>query len=502
MGLKSAEYRRLDATALADLIRRKEITPLEALNAALTEIERWQPGLNALVWQDAEKARDQAVRITSSLPFAGVPLLLKDTSPHDLAGAPTRDGSAVHRNRVASRNSYLVDKLLEAGFVTPGRTNVPEFCLKAITEPKAYGPTRNPWDRSRTPGGSSGGSAAAVAAGIVPVATASDGGGSIRIPAAYCGLFGLKPSRGRVSNGPDLAEVWNGLSCNHVLTRSVRDSAALLDVLSGACPGDPYDVTRINGSFARATEKPTGRLRIAVSTESPLGGPVHPDHERAVQDTAALLQDMGHEVEAAQPDVDGHQVMACYLMVYFGHMAAELAAIRSRHGAQAVNLVEPDTRVLGLQGETYSAGDYVRYHRLWNDFARNVGEFFTRYDLFLTPTTAQPPSRIGEQDSSLIEVAGSRLAANLGLGKLVRASGTVTKQAFAALSRVPFTQLSNFCGTPAMSVPMGRCEDGRLPCGVQFMAARGEDALLLQVAHQLEQAHPWPTLAPEQDASS
>lgn len=495
MALTPDEYRNRDATALAELVRDGELSPVEVTEAALTEIERLQPHLNALVWQDFDRARSRAAQTNTAGPFAGVPLLLKDTSPHHLAGAPTADGCRVHRRRIMQRNSYLVDRLLDAGFVVPGRTNVPEFCLKATTEPQAFGATRNPWDTDRIPGGSSGGSAAAVASGMVPLATASDGGGSIRIPAAYCGLFGLKPSRGRVSQGPYLAETWNGLSADHVLTRTVRDSAAVLDILAGPEPGDPYGIGAPPASFAELSEREPGRLRIGFSTTSPLGGAVHPDHVRAVQDAARELEGLGHHVEEAEPAVDGHRVAACYLMVYFGHVAAQLSAIRAEHGDRAASKLEADTQMLALLGETYSASDYVRHQLMWNEFARAAGDYFTRYDLYLTPTTAQPPAHIGEQDTPALEAMGSRIASSLQLGRLVRATGMVTRLAIDSLRRVPFTQLANFCGTPAMSVPLARCEQGRLPCGVQFMAARGDETILLQLARQLESTGSWETMA-------
>ena len=491
MALSRTEYRKLDATGLAELIRSGEVSAREVVDAALTEIEAQNPQLNALTWQDHEQARRRADVMPMDRPFAGVPLLLKDTAPHDLAGAPTTEGCAAYRERIVADNAWFTRNLLDAGFVVPGRTNVPEFCLKATTEPRAFGPTRNPWDPDFIPGGSSGGSAAAVASGMVPLATASDGGGSIRIPAAYCGLFGLKPSRERISQGPYRSEIWDGLSSDHVLTRSVRDSAAVLDVLAGEGPGDPYGIRAPEDSFARLAQRGPGRLRIAFSTRSPLGGEVHPDHVRATREAARLLTELGHEVEETEPEVDGHAVAACYLMVYFGHMAAEASRIRFDYGNSALSLLEADTRALALLGDTYSAGEYVRYRAQWNDFARALGDFFGRYDLYLTPTTAQPPTRIGEQDTPLLDAVGSRTMASLGLGRLVRASGRVTRLAVNALTRVPFTQLANFCGAPAMSVPMGWSEQDRLPCGVQFTGARGEDALLLQLATQLEQAAPW-----------
>lgn len=496
MALNSNQYRNMDATALAAAIRDGQLSAQEVLEQAWQEVDFWQPKLNALVWQDRERTSKQLLQYDPAAPFAGVPLLLKDTGPNHLAGAPTADGCGAHRHRIMERNSYLVDRLIGAGFIILGKTNVPEFCLKGTTEPQAFGPSRNPWSTEHITGGSSGGSAAAVAAGMVPVATATDGGGSIRIPAAYCGLVGLKPSRGRVSAGPHVGQQWDGMSADHVLVRSVRDSAAILDVLAGAEPGDPYQAIPPAQSFLASMEQDPGKLRIALDTRSPLGGEVDPELRRVTEMTAEKLAAMGHTVEHASPEVDGTLVARCYLMMYAGQVACELENIRQLYGANGLKQTELDSQVLALLGRSFSAGDYAQHLRHWNTLARGFAALFNQYDLYLTPATAQPPARIGEQDLPLSEVLGAKLVTRLGAGRLLRATGMVDKMAQQALQRVPFTQLANFCGTPGISLPMGMCANNTLPCGVQLVAQQGQEALLLQVARQLEQQSDWQTLAP------
>lgn len=492
--MEQKDYRRLDALALADCIRDGVITPEQAVDLAAEQLERWA-ALNATTWLDLDGARRQAREVDRSLPFAGVPLLLKDVRPHDHAGMPTSDGCSVHRERVMDAHSDLVRRLVAAGFVILGKTSTPEFALKATTEPRAFGPCRNPWDTQRIPGGSSGGSAAAVAAGIVPVATASDGGGSIRIPAAYCGLFGLKPTRGRVSQGPLLGALWDGLTCDHVLTRTVRDSAALLDVLAGPSALDPCRPEPPPHSFLEASRREPGPLRIALWRDSPLGGPVDPDHLSVLEEMVDVLHRLGHRVTVAAPDYDGRALARCYLMIYAGHMAAEAARIRHQHGAAALRRMELDSRVLAALGESHSAGDYVRARQSWPSFARALVEVFRDADLVLSPTTAQPPAAVGEQALPALEAVGARLTLALRLTRLMRATGMVERLAVEQLARVPFTQLANFTGVPACSVPAGRTRAG-LPVGVQFMAPAGREDLLFSLAAQLERAHPWPLVAP------
>ena len=494
MPIDCQHYRSLDATALAAAIRAGECSAAEVLEQAFQEADHWQPLLNCLVWQDRQRARQQLAQADRNAPFYGVPLLLKDTPPNHLAGAPTSDGCGALKNRVMDRNSYLVDRLQAAGFIIFGKTNVPEFCLKGTTEPVAFGATRNPWSSNHITGGSSGGSAAAVAAGVVPVATASDGGGSIRIPAAYCGLVGLKPSRGRVSEGPQIGQVWDGLSTDHVLVRSVRDSAAILDTLAGPEPGDPSQAPAPAAAFSTLMQQPPAKLRIAIDTHSPLGGKVDAEMVRAAELTAEQLTSLGHHVEAASPKIDGQLMARCYLMLYAGQVATELSEIEQQYGRAALQHTELDTRVLALLGNSFSAADYARHLRQWNLLARNFAELFNHYDLYLTPATAQPQARIGEQNLPILEQLGARLVTGIGAGRLLRASGLVDRIAEQALARVPFTQLANFCGTPSICLPVARCQGGRLPAGAMLTAVQGQEGLLLQVARQLEAIGNWQTL--------
>ncbi|MBU6512922.1 MAG: amidase [Betaproteobacteria bacterium] len=491
-----AEYAALDATALAALIARREVASVEVLQAALARLDAINPRIRAVVSDWRDSALEQARAFDAlppaaperARPFAGVPLLLKDLG-QDLRGRPSTWGSRARAEVLARDTSGVVARWQAAGLLPFGQTNLPEFALKAVTEPALFGPCRNPWDPQRTPGGSSGGAAAAVAAGIVPVAGASDGGGSIRIPAAYCGLFGLRPSRGRVSEGPEAEEFWDGASATHVLTRSVRDSAALLDAVLGATPGDPFTVAPPARAYALDARAAPPRLRIGFSVESPLGTEVHPEHVAAVLRTVELLRELGHAAEPAAPAIDGEQLAQSYLGIYYGHVAADLRQCRREFGA-SVRDFEPDTRALAAIGESLAAPAFVELRRRWNGFARALAAFHARHDLYLTPTTAQPAARIGELDPPAWQRAALRALLGLGLGGLLRHSGTVEQLARANLARTPFTQLANLTGTPAMSLPLHQGADG-LPVGVQFIAPWGREDLLFQLGAQLEAARPW-----------
>lgn len=488
-----AEYVRYDATGLAALIARGEVGAGEVLETALARAAQVNPALAAVCLPMEAIARKRA-RGPLAGPFAGVPFLLKDMG-QDFAGVPSPSGSRALRDWVPDRHADIVQRFLDAGLVVFGKTASPEFALKAETSPQLWPqPTRNPWDLARTPGGSSGGAAAAVAAGIVPAAGASDGGGSIRIPAAYCGLFGLRPSRGRVPCGPADGEHWEGASSQHVISRSVRDSARLLDAIAGPGHGAPFVIAPPTQAYADAIARPPRRLRIGFSTRSPLGTPVHPECVAAVQRAALLLADLGHAVEPAEPAVDGRALARSFITMYFGQVAAGMARARALTGA-GEDAFELETRVLGLLGRTISAGEYVARHAQWNDYALALADFHRRYDLYLTPTTAQPPNRIGEIDTPPFQRLLARAVLELGAGRLLLATGMVDDLVQTSLARVPFTQLSNLTGTPSMSVPLhwAAAEQGgpALPFGVQFVAPFGDEATLLQLAAELEQAAPW-----------
>lgn len=481
------EYEQYDATGLAELIARGEVSPQELLEAATARAAAVNPQLNAICIPMHEIAR---ARVKESLtgPFAGVPFLLKDIA-QDYAGVPTTAGCRALRDYRPAQHAEIVKRFLAAGLVIFGKTSTPEFALKAVTETALHGDTRNPWDLTRTPGGSSGGAAAAVAARIVPMAGASDGGGSIRIPASFCGLFGLRPSRGRVPPGPAYGEYWDGASSEHVLTRSVRDSARMLDAIAGADVGAPFVIAPPQRPYADEAQREPGRLRIGFSTRSPIGTPVAPDCVRAVEDAAALLVTLGHEVEPAEPEVDGQALARSYINMYFGQTAASVAEARRLTGA-GEDRFELDTRALALFGRSLSAADYVSERKRWNEYARALGRFHQRFDLYLCPSVADVPSRIGEQDMPSGQRAALRVILALGIGKPLLKTGIVDQLVRESLQRVPFTQLSNLTGTPSMSVPLHSIEAG-LPVGVQFVAAHAREDILIRLAAQLEQARPW-----------
>lgn len=476
-----------DATGLAALIAAGEISASEVLEATLARVDAAESRVNAIAVDLRERAHGQVSGALTG-PFAGVPFLLKDMF-QDYAGTRMTMGAMALKDNVATSNSAYVERCLRAGLVIIGATTTPELGLKATTETSLHGATRNPWNLDHTPGGSSGGAAAAVAARYVPMAGASDGGGSIRIPAAYCGLFGLKPSRGRISEGPQVGEGWEGAVCTHVLTRSVRDSAAMLDVLAGPEPGDPFVLAAPERPFAQEVRVRPGRLRIGFSTASPIGGRVGAEMVAAVRAAAVRLEGLGHRVEEAAPAVDGKLLSRCYMGLYFGHVAAMMARVRRQTGCKA-SAFHADTRALAALGRALSAGAYVELRAHWNAFARGLGAFHESYDLFMTPTTALGPARIGELETPRAMQAVATLVDRVGAGGLLLKSGLVDELSFRNLERTPFTQLANLTFVPAMSVPLAVGPDG-LPVGVQFVARFGAEAVLLRLAGQLEQAAPW-----------
>jgi len=492
------EYDQYDGIGLAGLVRDGHVSAGELCEEAIGRIERLNPRLNVVIAPMFAQARAAAKGPLSGA-FGGVPFLLKDLL-HAWAGVPLTSGSRSLKGFVPDRDSEIVTRFKRAGLIVLGKTNVPEFGLMAVTEPEAFGPAKNPWNIGHTPGGSSGGSAAAVASRIVPIASANDGGGSIRIPASCCGIFGLKPTRGRTPAGPYYGEVWDGAVADLAVSLSVRDSAALLDEIQGADVGAPYAIPPPERPYLEEIGLGPGTLRIAFTTRSPIGTEVHSECAKAVSEAAALLESLGHRVEEAEPVYDGKALAKCYMMIYFGHVAADLEMIARELGADKAKLVEETTRTLGLLGRTLKACDYVLAKRQWHIFGRAVAEFLTKYDLLLTPTTAFPPARIGELAPKTAELAAMKVINTLGLGSVLMATGLIDKLSTEGLSKTPFTQLANLTGLPAMSVPLHWTPDG-LPCGVQFIGRFGGEGLLFRLAAQLEKASPWfdkrPPLASE-----
>ncbi len=483
------EYANYDALGLAQLIKNKDVSASELLDTAIAQAEQENPAINAIITKLYDYGHQQIAQGLPEGPFTGIPFLLKDLLG-SLKGTPMSNGSAALKGHISPTDSELVKRYKSSGIVIFGKTNTPEFGLMGITEPKAFGPCRNPWNLNHTPGGSSGGSGAAIAAGIVPMASGGDGGGSIRIPAACCGLFGLKPSRGRTPTGPYFSECWDGAAAEHVLTRSVRDSAAMLDVVAGPDGSSPYPVRKESGYLA-ALATPVRPLKIAYSVQSFFDRPVTDDAIKAVQHTVSLLESLGHTVEAVHPYINADDLTDSYLTMYYGHVAADLEFTAKLLNSNFSNLdVEDTTKLMGYIGKKISAEQFVTAKRRWNDFSQSMHALHQEYDVLLTPTLGSEPVPIGEFELSALDKLGSKLTNAFGLHKLLLKTGMTKKLALDNLEKLPFTQLANLTGQPAMSVPLYWTQSG-LPLGSQFIAPLGDEKTLLQLAHQLEQAQPW-----------
>lgn len=487
--MRHDEYLEHDATALADLVRDGEVTPTELLEVALTRIEALDPQLNAVVTLMEETARLEVARPPTG-PFGGVPFLAKDLVSN-YAGVPTSGGSRLLADHVVEQDSELVTRVRRSGVSVLGKTNLPEWGLLPVTESELWGPCRNPWDQDRTPGGSSGGSAAAVAAGMVPMAGGGDGGGSIRIPASCCGLFGLKPTRARTPTGPDRGQLWRGATVEHVLTRSVRDSAIMLDATHGPDPGASFEIAPPAGRYADELGRAPGRLRIAWTTKPIVPTAVHPDCVAAVMDAVELLEELGHDLFEDAPDIDGQAFASSFLTIISGELSADLAEVEEMLGRTPRRReLEPATWALGLLGRAVSARDFARALRHTELVSRDVGTFFTGYDVLLTPTLASPPVPIGSLGPSAAETAQLRLVGRFGSGRLVKAAGLLEQAAKSALDFIPWTPIYNATGQPAMSVPL-YWNSADLPIGVHFVSHFGDEATLFRLASQLEAARPW-----------
>jgi amidase len=465
----------MDAIGQAELVAKKAASPRELCEAAIARIEKLNPALNAVVTPLFEKARAQAASDLPNGPFRGVPFLLKDLICAT-AGDPLCNGNRLMKalGMTSPIDTNLAARYRAAGLVFLGKTATPEFGLTATSEALAYGPTKNPWDVTRSPGGSSGGSAAAVASGMVPAAHANDGGGSIRIPASACGIVGLKTSRGRISLGPLAGEGWNGLAGEHVVSRTVRDSAALLDATEGYMPGDPYAAPRPERPFLSEVTRAPGKLRIGFMERSPSwsGPPLHADCVAAVRDAAKLLESLGHSLETRHPAaVDDPVVARTLYHIILAQTHGLLSVIEAQIGRPVTkDEVELWTWTLREEGRRISMLDFLSAIEWRNVLSRSFGEFYSSgFDLLLTPTLGSPPLPLG----ALTPSADHPLAA---WDKL--------------LGFIPFTPVQNITGEPAISLPLYWNAAG-LPIGVQLVAPWGREDLLIRVAGQLEQARPW-----------
>lgn len=484
-------YLRIDATGLAELVRQKEVKPSELVELSFEQLEKINPALNAVTHMRRERVLAESKRVEiGNHPFAGVPILLKNIS-QALQNEPLTSGARLLSEWVADHDSHFVNKLREAGFLFIGHTNTPEFGLKNITEPELYGATRNPWNPNYSPGGSSGGAAAAIASGIVPLAGASDGGGSIRIPASFSSLVGLKPTRGRTSVGPGVGRQWQGASIDFVLSRSVRDCAAMLDQLQVIQQAAAFQAPLLEGSSVEAIKQPfTRKLKIAFTTKSPVATPVSEEAQAAVQKVVKWLESEGHTVEELDNQVDGIQLMQDYFIMNSGEMAAVIEQFERAIGRTiTANDVEIETWLLNKIGKSISAAKYSASLASWDTAAAQMATVHESYDLYITPSTAFAAPKIGE-------LTHSTAAQEQLLFEMDEASGIeqqkeiMYKMFLPSLTYTPFTQLANLTGQPAISLPVHVTQAG-LPLGVQVMAGKGEERLLLQVAAQLEQTDLW-----------
>lgn len=485
-----AEFDRYDGLGLGELVQRGEVSSRELVQEVLERIERVQGPLNAVVHTMGERALAEAERTPRTGPFAGVPLLVKDlVSP--LAGEPMRKGCKFFEGYIPTEDSEFLTRLRRAGFVLTAKTATPEFGILPVTEPQSHGATRNPWSTDHTTGGSSGGSAAVVAAGVVPIATGGDGGGSIRIPASCCGVFGLKPTRGRTPTGPSEGELWQGCAGEHVLTRSVRDSAAVLDAVVGADPGEPYVAPPPARSYLQALAQAPRKLRIGFTTEGIMPAVIHADCQAAVRDAAKLCADLGHEVVEEKPAFDAEAFSHAFLMMLCGEVAAEVAESERLLGRKARSAeLEPGTWLLTLLGRRYTAVDFALADHVLKRSGRQFVPYFARYDVLLTPTLGKPPLQVGELLPKGAELAMLKALIGLRAGGILRSMGAMQKIAADAWSFTPSTAPFNATGQPAMSVPLYWNTEG-LPIGTQFVGRFGDEETLLQLAAQLEAARPW-----------
>ncbi len=488
-----ADYDDLDGLGLARLVSTGEAHPRELVDAAIARIERRDPAVNAVTRPLFDEARRRADGPLPDGPFRGVPFLLKDLGV-DYAGTPTTAGSRARRDRIAGTHSELVERYLAAGLIVVGKTNVPELGLAPTTEPELHGPTRSPWDPERTAGGSSGGSAAAVAARMVPMAHASDGGGSIRIPASACGLFGLKPTRGRTPPAPDPGESWFGLSVDHAVTRTVRDSAALLDATLGGWPGAPYAAPPPGGPFLDEVGRDPGRLRIALCTEPLMGETMDPACARAAEEAAELCEALGHRVEPAAPPIHRQALTEAFLQLVAADTARQLADdVRASGPAPAREDYELTTRFTAAVGRVLGAD---RLAAAWAEMRRTgraMAGFHRHHDVLLTPTLGRPPWTLGELAPSPAERRVLAALCRAPVRPAVLAA--FRRMSEDLLEPIPNTPLFNLTGQPAASVPLGQTAEG-MPVGVQIAAAFGEEATLFRLAAQLEVAQPWASRRP------
>jgi amidase/6-aminohexanoate-cyclic-dimer hydrolase len=461
------EYGSHDGIGLAELVRDKQVTPKELLDEAIARTAKVDPQINAVVVKHYDYAQRQIDNGLPDGPFTGVPFLLKDLDI--LEGTRTTSGASIFKDNVADHTGTLARRFLDAGVAIFGKSSSPEFGLMPTTESRLFGPTRNPWNLAHSSGGSSGGAAAAVAARILPVAHASDGGGSIRIPAAASGVFGLKPSRARTPLGPDRGEGWGGFSCGHVVSISVRDSAAMLDAIHGPEPSSPYVAPAPERPYLAEVGRDPGRLRIAFTDKSPYGDAIDPEIAAVTREIAAQLSGLGHHVEERAPQLPADPAVVMSTIVA-ANTALTVRLVEKRFGRA---MTDRDFEILTLasahNAEKATATDYVAAQLAAFQISRMLATFFAACDVFLCPTLCSPPLRIGELNTMAEDLSH--------IPPILR-------------RYMPATSMFNMSGQPAMSMPLAWNSAG-LPLGMMFSARFGDEATLFRLAAQLEQVRPW-----------
>ncbi len=495
------QYDEYDAVGLAELVGNGEVSATELLDEAIERCERVNPVINAVIHPHYEKARQQLDSARPTGRFAGIPFLMKDLG-QAVAGVPLNNGSRFFNGYVPDYDAEMVGRLHAAGLTTFAKTSAPELGLLGTTEPALFGPTRNPWALDRTAGGSSGGSAAAIAAGIVPMASGGDGGGSLRIPASCCGLVGLKPSRGRNPSGPELGEGWYGQVQYGVISRSVRDTAAALDATAGGDAGMPYAAPQPPLKFEDEVGREPGQLRIAVVRDAMCcNTPLHEDCLRALDESAALLEDLGHRIEQVQPDLDRMALGTAFFMRMLVCTGAEIADAERLMGRRARYAeFEPMTRAFANLGRSFSAADLTLANRSIEREVRKLGRFMGDFDVLLTPTLATPPVTLGAFEPRGADALLTRIASRIPLGPFVKWSNTLEQLVENNFTFVVSSMLANMSGEPSISLPLHWNAAG-LPIGMMFTAKIYQESTLLNLAGQLELASPWSARRPPHHAN-
>jgi len=484
------DYDRHDALSLAELVAQRKVTPVELLEAAIARAEAIRAPLNPFAYEMYDQARRRASGDLPSGPFRGVPFLVKDLIQR-IPGVPTQMGSRFYQGWVPNEATTLYQRWFETGVVPFGKTTTPELGIPPITEAEVNGPTRNPWNPQRTPGGSSGGSGVVVSTRVVPMASGGDGGGSIRIPASCCGVFGMKPTRARNPAGPFASENWSGFVSEHVLTVSVRDSAAMLDATHGLEPTSPYAAPSITGTFLESATTEPGKLRIAFHCDSAFPVDTHPDCRAAVEHAARLCESLGHEVDEVLPRHPTREISRAFVTVYASNIAADIREAEELRGRKATRRdFETTTWVARLLAQSINSEELAVASRFLQAEARRLVGIYGSYDAVLTPTLCKPPVAVGELEPKGVEGLLQELVTRTGFKAPLKLPGVVEQAVIEILRFAGYTQVANFTGQPSMSVPLFWNAEN-LPIGVMFTGRLGDEQALFGLAAQLEQAEPW-----------